>query len=312
MLKYLVALFILISSSCAADTVWVPPVLYVSIPKTGTHLVAKCVTLFGRDDLVYHYEKVGGGKIKTGQRPRILCLLGKLNTELPPNNYKGALNVPHIGVMPTELIRDLESNNKNRFSTTHWPYTAEFADYLKSKSIQVIFSIRDPRDVLVSLAFMVSKSVERGKSIDPVLVMNDFIDARQENYIHWGVEEHQSYPLVFDKGITGFMSMYLGWLSHPGVCLIRFEDLVGEKGGGSDAAQVETIQRLASFLNIDVDDKKIKYVQENLFGGSGTFRDGQIGGWKKYFTPEMKAAFKAFPGACQLLIDLGYEVDCDW
>jgi hypothetical protein len=43
---------------------------------------------------------------------------------------------------------------------------------------------------------------------------------------------------------------------------------------------------------------------------SGTFRKGQPGDWKEYFTEKNKEQFKATAG--DLLIQMGYERDFDW
>ena len=91
---------------------------------------------------------------------------------------------------------------------------------------------------------------------------------------------------------------------------IRFEDLIGPNGGGDWETQLETIQKIADHLGITVTEEKIERVARNLFGGTGTFRKGQIGAWKKHFKEHHKQAFKAIAG--QLLVDLGYETDFDW
>ena len=43
---------------------------------------------------------------------------------------------------------------------------------------------------------------------------------------------------------------------------------------------------------------------------SPTFRKAQIGGWKGYFTPEIKRLFKAVAG--DALIQFGYENEDQW
>lgn len=95
-----------------------------------------------------------------------------------------------------------------------------------------------------------------------------------------------------------------------GGLLVRFEDLVGERGGGSCAAQRKSIEQICSYLDLDVDKQKIASVQENLFGSSGTFRKGQIGSWRSEFSEEHKVAVKEVAG--NLLIELGYEESLDW
>jgi len=97
---------------------------------------------------------------------------------------------------------------------------------------------------------------------------------------------------------------------YPNILKIRFEDLVGEKGGGSSEKQSQAILDIANFLNIQLSDEQLHYVCENLYGNSPTFRKGTIGQWKLYFDEELKEIYKETHG--QLLIDLGYEKDFNW
>ncbi len=94
--------------------------------------------------------------------------------------------------------------------------------------------------------------------------------------------------------------------------LVKFENLIGPKGGGSYEQQLKTIMKISQHLGIPLSLQKIQTVIADLFGGTWTFREGQIGGWKKYFTPEIKKAFKQDPRLIQLLIDLGYENGSNW
>ena len=94
-------------------------------------------------------------------------------------------------------------------------------------------------------------------------------------------------------------------------CTVLFEDLVGEKGGGSKESQLEVIKAIVKHLDISLTEKEIQEnVIDKLFGGTGTFREGKIGAWKNYFTPEHKKLFKLYGG--EMLIKLGYEKDLNW
>ncbi len=86
--------------------------------------------------------------------------------------------------------------------------------------------------------------------------------------------------------------------------------MAAKEGGGT--LQLQTINAIAQHIGISLPPEKIVAVRDELFGRSITFREGKIDGWKKHFTSEMKAAYKAVPGANQLLIDLGYEKDANW
>ena len=74
--------------------------------------------------------------------------------------------------------------------------------------------------------------------------------------------------------------------------VVRFEDLVGSKGGGSDKAQYEVVRRLCEALRIPVQRGKINTILESLYGNSVTFRKGMIGEWKKSFKEGIKCLLK--------------------
>jgi sulfotransferase 6B1 len=96
----------------------------------------------------------------------------------------------------------------------------------------------------------------------------------------------------------------------PYTCAVKFEDLIGEKGGGSLPRQQETIIRIAQYLGYKLSQADLQTIIDNLFGGTYSFREGKIGEWKHYFNDQHKTAFKKIAG--QLLIDLGYENDFNW
>ena len=84
--------------------------------------------------------------------------------------------------------------------------------------------------------------------------------------------------------IKSFADVYrsmIAWQNEPNCLFVRFEDLIGAKGGGSDEKQRDTIKRIASYLGIpcahrNIDDK-IKAIYDP---SARTFRSGKIDGWK--------------------------------
>jgi hypothetical protein len=102
----------------------------------------------------------------------------------------------------------------------------------------------------------------------------------------------------------------LRWASEPFACRVTFEKLVGPQGGGSRAAQIDELRRLADHLGFRFSPDTLERIADQVFGGTNTFRKGVIGGWRDHFTPAHKAAFKDLAGP--LLIELGYETDNDW
>ena len=92
--------------------------------------------------------------------------------------------------------------------------------------------------------------------------------------------------------------------------MVKFEDLVGTKGGGSAEAQRLAVERVASHLGVEVEEATMGVVEKDLFGVGRTFRKGQIGGWREEFSEEHARAVKGVMGS--LLVELGYEAGPDW
>lgn len=112
------------------------------------------------------------------------------------------------------------------------------------------------------------------------------------------------------NGIKEFYDSYMPWKEVPDICTIRFEDLVGPHGGGSYEAQRACIHKIAHHLGIELSEQRVAYIAQRLFGNTPTFREGKIGSWRTHFNEEHKTLFKEMAG--QLLIDLGYESDFNW
>lgn len=92
---------------------------------------------------------------------------------------------------------------------------------------------------------------------------------------------------------------------------IRFEDLIGSSGGGSDKKQIETVNAIVKHIGIELSQEEIQQIAaKSFFTGSRTFRKGHIGDWRNHFTEEHKQIFKEVHG--DTLIKLGYEKDYDW
>ena len=103
----------------------------------------------------------------------------------------------------------------------------------------------------------------------------------------------------------------MAWVALPNTFVIRFEDLIGEKGQGNEEKQRETISFIASLLNIHLTPDRLDWVVDHLFGipndrVSWTFRSGQIGDWEEYFQPHHRTLFNQCWGA--YLQALGYPL----
>ncbi|HEV2601552.1 MAG TPA: sulfotransferase domain-containing protein [Candidatus Babeliales bacterium] len=248
--------------------------LQVSILKCGTNLGNKCIQLLTNRKPIYNVSSI------TLTEKERLSKYFLIDSE---KHLNALMNLP-----------------ANAFWWMHLLYDPAIATALEKNKSKLFFMYRDPRDQIISFIFYYMK------------IYNTTIDVHDAitDLITQGALYGER-PIV-NHNINELYQRYLPWMQYPGILNIRFEDLVGSRGGGSDEKQLETVHAIARHLELTRSDEELKIVAESLFGPnlSHTFRQGQIGGWKEYFTDEHKRLFKEVAG--QLLIDLGYEQDLNW
>ncbi len=111
----------------------------------------------------------------------------------------------------------------------HWPYTSESEKIFNQYGKANFFMIRDPRDQLVSMVFMVYKNHD-GDEVSFEEALIDLIDGRQKTYIPWAVEIQTAHPLMWELGVVEFYNLYLPWMRSQIFHTVKFEDLVGDSG----------------------------------------------------------------------------------
>ncbi len=278
-------------------------IMLITIPKSGTHLLHKCLSLIDREKMPFGYKM----ELPFQEWYEVLK---PQNSLPPPDHWKGPFHPSMIHTSVDEVKKSY-SYRKNHYSF-HTYYTEDYNNFLDAKHFKKILLLRDPRAVLVSFANMVKDGFEPHHKINFEDLLLDLIDGRQQHYISWAASKNHAYPVIWEIGLCAFYRLYLPFIETKNCLTLRFENLVGKMGGGSAKLQRAEIAKILKHLNMYVDDKKIEYAMSNLFGDSTTFNQGTIDGWKKHFTPRIKAAFKAVPDANKLLVLLGYEKNLDW
>jgi len=160
-------------------------------------------------------------------------------------------------------------------------------DLVRQYNAKVFFIYRDPRDQIISSCYHEATLYNRPQPTEATVG-----------------------KLITKRIAVGGYKKLIPWKNVPGVCTVRFEDLVGPQGSGSSNAQYESIEKIANHLDMPLNSEQITAVARELFGGTATFNKGELGKWKRYFTEKHKELFKQHAG--QLLIDLGYEDDMEW
>ena len=255
------------------------PILNISIPKSGTFLLMRALELITSTS----------------------CHVG-----IDPQVYKPSIDI---------LEKSLQHNG---FSCLHLAFKPEFEEFLKQKNAKVFMMYRDPRDQLVSqvrFMFMLADHYSRsygGFTFDSLLtslIGNDVKSPFEfEHFQDMDMEILSSKEYI--SHIKRFYELFLGWEKSGICCAVKFEDLVGPKGGGTLERQKSAITNIAKHLGVSLSEYQIDYIVSNLFGNTATFKEGQIGSWPKYFTEEHVKQFKEVAG--DLLIKLGYETDYRW
>jgi sulfotransferase 6B1 len=248
-----------------------PPLFANSMPKAGTHLQERMFDLLGY---------------------RLSSIL-----ELGPSSGQAALSDAQIALVSRRLRR-LRPGCSIRAHAFHFP---ELERHIIGNDVKTVTIVRDPRDVCVSDAFYVARTP--GHRLHAHYRALDEAGRIMASIV--GVESGALGGAAPSLGIAEHYRRFLPWLERGPGMVVRFEDLVGPRGGGSDEAQRAALGGIVEHLGLDLGAAEVERVRGDIFWeGSSTFRKGQIGSWADHFTPDHTGAFEASFG--DLLQSFGY------
>ncbi|MCH2049458.1 MAG: sulfotransferase domain-containing protein [Trichodesmium sp. ALOHA_ZT_67] len=266
-------------------------VLINSLPKSGTHLLAKAIEIFGYEEHFSTSSKLEGSEFKTPiflNRREVIKGLKKEN--ITPNTEEISTKIS-IGALTnlyveTSILKHwLDAIKPGKYILGHIPKTPLLNPLLGEINYHHIFIIRDPRAVVAS---SIPFFLDTGK-----MPANHFLEADIKSM---SSTERVNFILAggFAKNagveIKSFAEVYrsmLAWRNEPGCLFLRFEDLVGEAGGGSYEKQQEVVKKIALHLGVSFDDHISSKLKEIYNSNSRTFRTGKIGGWKNSLDQEI-------------------------
>lgn len=265
------------------------PSMVNSLPKAGTHLVMKVMESL------------------PGILPVRLHLAAERAHLYPPR--AGEPSILAGIVTPTAMSRTWVARTLARLPPGTWikghmPYSHAFSDLLSAAGVKMVLVLRDPRDVAVSSAAYLASQPRYP-------FWADFHPLSAEDRILasiTGLPARNGRPAL--RNIRERLQSVLPWTREPFVRVSRFERLVGPSGGGSEKAQLQEIRDIAAHVGASLTEARARSIATGLFGGTETFRKGQIGGWREVFTERHVAAAK--PLLDDLLVELGYERTTAW
>jgi hypothetical protein len=268
-------------------------VLVNSLPKSGTNLLSGVVRLLG-------FEPYGATRTLPARAAARLGLASpsSLTSETASRslaarlgNRRGATaraEVIPIGVtspveVPARLVqRWLHAVPPGCAMSGHVPWSERLDAILEELGFHQVLIVRDPRDVLVSFVHYVLRGPHRLKpDLEPLGP-----DERFEFVLRGGVGSRSGSRVL---GLVDAYRSVAAWSESPRCTLVRFEDLVGEQGGGCATRQHEAVRSIGHGLGLDLDHESIVGVCKRAFDtGSRTFRRGRVGSFRDELSPAQR------------------------
>jgi len=269
-----------------------------SLPKSGTHLLIRFLELLG---YVENHPGLGGGMIKPSHRNPIRayftnkkrCINGDkeecFSIDLDDLNNK---------IKKSYLDKYINSIDNNHFIMGHLPYSKELDDYLNNNGMKFFYIIRDPRAVLLSYYNHQHK--------DPTYPFHYYFKDKTIKESYKDVLNGMKINNVVLSPLKDRVKNSQCWLHSRNAFGIKFEELIGPKGGGDLTIQLKTISNALEFLGLNKTSSEIAEIADKVFyPKSETFHKGQIDSWKEEFDDEMLHYINYEIG--ELLIELNYK-----
>jgi hypothetical protein len=166
---------------------------------------------------------------------------------------------------------------------SHLRFSERYPTDLDVNQVRGLFMVRNPRDLVVSqIHYVTKRSDHRLHDLFSALP-----DAKAKLRLAIAGDAEHNLPSIGQR-----LGYFEGWL-HTDLLVVRFEDLVGDAGGGDAGRQRDTLRSIFGHLGVDAGQKRLDAVSERLFSAdSPTFRKGAIGQSKDFFDDELEELFR--------------------
>lgn len=204
-------------------------------------------------------------------------------------------------------LKDFKGLKNNEFLWSHFCPSDDIQAALeKNDDYKIIFNFRDPRDVIVSWFHWTHPNNQK--------TIHAHMDFMQQVYSNFTDEQLMDMFIRCDKlrpdeyNPLEYFRLCRVLLFHPSVCKVRFEELIGQRGGGNSKLQVQTIHKIYDYLNIE--QVSSQECADKLFSKKSlTFRKGKINQFKKNLKRSELVLLQKLHG--DILAQYGYEIYSD-
>jgi len=228
------------------------------------------------------------------------------------------------------ILLKREIISKKIWDTTHYyekNFDSSYISLSENSELKVISLVRDPRDILCSLVdwlekvrtyayfdvhfkpqwYLLSKSQKIRLLIDESLSQSDL-----RPFYQWDCSDD-----LLARKIHETAERSIKFHSLPQILIVKFEEIIGPRGGGSFEQQKEAFSKINQLCEIEIDDTEFEEILNSLWGKEDreqiwqpTFNQGYIGRWREEFDEETLLYMKKYYNP--ILIQLGYEKDVNW
>lgn len=265
-----------------------------SLPKSGTNLVAKLTRLVNVQD---SGKSIASSSVVGNYQFAKSCM--RLD-HFSGNNIPVGLEFP-VSLGYAWLDRYLKIAN-NQYLSGHAAFSEQLVHLLQKNGIKQIQVFRHPAAVLVSWAKFIAEDKNSWHPSHAHMVKMN-LDDRCRFMLTGGLLEGGKY---YQSSFTEILSRTDGWLESTAL-VVRYEDIVGAKGGGNDDAQRLVIKNVMQHMGMHAAENELDRLQDQLYGGTHTFRSGQINSWQAEIGQDTLQLIQSNMDKCKYSVALGYS-----
>lgn len=270
-------------------------ILVNSLPKSGTNMVQKCLELAG---IPY-----SGRSVAASSNFGRLALIKMLIRQARPNEVPVPIGLEIPISVSAKWLKDYLQSAQG-YVSGHAAFSPYYSHLLESAGYRTIQVVRNPCAVLASWANYV---VEPSYYWQEAHIFLSKLSSRERvrfmlngGDLNGGSQYYGDFKQVWQH--------VQGWVASDQVLTVRYEDLVGDQGGGSQETQIETIGKIFSFIGMSLSEMQIEEIAGSLYGGTHTFRQGSIDGWMEVVDHELEGEVFSALGEFSSIRALGYSI----